>query len=412
MTLTIRYRNVSPCINSSNHNRKLGLFKRYCEFLSCFSSQFYRGGLPMNWSATTRRSLVLQILCGLLLGAISVPAPAQFVDNFDYANNATLEAVWGTPVVGGATGTSFTYNTGSGTLNATELIDSDVGGFATAKFSQPTSFSGDFVGRAEFDWNQSLVLGVMFVEFRGAAGLIASGGLGDDTGASGHAYMQVGGNSTYVGPNGEYLGTFFEAQTGAIATSFNNAPIVSGAADAVRAGYALGDTGSARLDVVRFGSQLRVVVSDGTNQFSLGPITGSTDDITSVDIVFGGFAFGGPANHLVGDTGTHIALSTIELEVAHGPGDANGVGGVTIEDYLLIRANSFTSQILGRNGDVNYDGLVDFADFREWKANFPGGEAAAEAAIAALAVPEPTSLVLCGIAGTILLVVARRKSNR
>jgi hypothetical protein len=377
-----------------------------------FQIAVLQGRLPMNLSATLLHRLALRVSYGLLLGAIAVPARAQFVDNFNYANNAALEAVWGAPVIGGATGSSFTYNTGSGTLNATQLIDADVGGYATAKFSRAASFSGDFVGRAEFDWNQSLVLGTMFVEFRSATGIIASGGLGDDTGLPGHAYMQVGGNGTYVGPNGEYLGTFFEAQTGAIATSFNNAPIVSGAADAVRTGNSLGNTGSARMDVVRFGDQLRVVVSNGTQQFSLGPISGSDEDITSVGIVFAGFAFGGPANHLVGDTGTHIALSTVELEAAHGPGDANGVGGVTIEDYLLIRANSFTPQILGRNGDTNYDGFVDFADFREWKANFPGGAGAAEAAIAALGIPEPASLALCGIAAAVLLVAARRKTNR
>lgn len=348
----------------------------------------------------------------LLLGILVAESSAQFVDPFDYADNASLEAVYGAPVVGGATGTSFTYNTGGGTLNATSLTDADVGGYATAKFSRAASFSGDFVGRAEFDWNQSPVLGTMFVEFRGATGIIASGGLGDDTGNPGHAYMQVGGDSTYVGPNGEYLGTFFEAQTGAIATSFNNAPIVSAAADAVRSGNSLGNIGSTRLDIIRQGDQIRAVLSQGTNQFSLGPITGSTEDISSVNIVFAGFAYGGPSNHLVGDTGTHIALSHLVLEAAHDPGDANGMDGVTIDDYLLIRANSFTNQILGTNGDVNYDGFVDFNDFREWKEYYPGGAAAAEAAIAALGVPEPASLALCGIVAAVLFVVVSRKSNR
>jgi hypothetical protein len=94
------------------------------------------------------------------------------------------------------------------------------------------------------------------------------------------------------------------------------------------------------------------------------------------------------------------------------PGDGDGDGDVDINDYLAIRANSFTNQLLGRNGDVNDDAFVDFDDFREWKVNFPGGAAAADAAIAALGVPEPASIVLSGMAAVFLLVRAGRKANR
>jgi hypothetical protein len=91
------------------------------------------------------------------------------------------------------------------------------------------------------------------------------------------------------------------------------------------------------------------------------------------------------------------------------PGDANGVGGVTIDDYLLIQAHSFTRVLLGQSGDVNDDGFVDFADFHEWKQNYPGGPAAAEAAIAALNVPEPNAIVLCGLVVGAFLLGRRRK---
>jgi hypothetical protein len=92
------------------------------------------------------------------------------------------------------------------------------------------------------------------------------------------------------------------------------------------------------------------------------------------------------------------------------PGDANGVGGVTIDDYLLIQANSFTIVPLGTMGDVDDTGFVDFGDFRQWKENFPGGVAAAEAAIAAL-VPEPASLSLAG-AGLLGLMACSRRHRR
>jgi hypothetical protein len=94
------------------------------------------------------------------------------------------------------------------------------------------------------------------------------------------------------------------------------------------------------------------------------------------------------------------------------PGDADADGDVDINDYRAIRANSFTNQLLGRNGDVNDDAFVDFDDFREWKTNFPGGAAAADAAVAALNAPEPASIVLGALAAVVLLVRTGRRSNR
>lgn len=347
-----------------------------------------------------RRGIATLFSCGLLAGSLAAPAHAQFTDNFDYANNAALQAAWGAPVVGGATATSFTYTAGAGKLNATGMTDSDVGGFATATFNRATTFAGNFVARMEFDWNQSATLGGMFMEVRSATGVIASGGLGDDTGGPGHAYMQVGGATTYLGANGAYgPGTAsFEAVTGAAATSFNNAPIVSAAADVVRNGNSLGNSGAARLDIVRVGNMISARIDNGVNAFVLGPVAGSTDNVASISLVFGGFAYGGPTNVLVGDTGTHIGVDKIVLEPKRNPGDADGVNGITIADYQIIQANSFTKQPIGLNGDVNYDGIVDFKDFQEWKTLFPGGVAAAEAAIAALPEPGSLSLALGGLA--------------
>jgi hypothetical protein len=90
------------------------------------------------------------------------------------------------------------------------------------------------------------------------------------------------------------------------------------------------------------------------------------------------------------------------------PGDANNSGTVTMADYLLIQANSFTAQPFGTNGDVDDSGFVDFADFQQWKTNFPGGVAAAEAALAAL--PEPSSAVL--LVAAAMGLAARQRMKR
>ena len=89
------------------------------------------------------------------------------------------------------------------------------------------------------------------------------------------------------------------------------------------------------------------------------------------------------------------------------PGDADGNGVVNINDYTLIQANSFTIVPLGSLGDVDDTGYVDFDDFQQWKTSFPGGVAAAEAAIAAL--PEPTSFGLA--MGAVGLLLMKRRNR-
>lgn len=91
------------------------------------------------------------------------------------------------------------------------------------------------------------------------------------------------------------------------------------------------------------------------------------------------------------------------------PGDANGDGNIDINDYLLIQANSFTSVKFGTMGDVDDNGFVDFEDFKQWKTSFPGGVAAAEAAIAAI--PEPASVGMATLAMGILFMVRRGRES-
>lgn len=102
---------------------------------------------------------------------------------------------------------------------------------------------------------------------------------------------------------------------------------------------------------------------------------------------------------------TYNASTTYNPGVA---GDADGNGVININDYQLIQANSFTIVPLGTMGDVDDNGFVDFDDFHQWKTSFPGGVAAAEAAMAA--VPEPASLGLA-MTGFTLMALKRRKRS-
>lgn len=90
------------------------------------------------------------------------------------------------------------------------------------------------------------------------------------------------------------------------------------------------------------------------------------------------------------------------------PGDVDGSGGVTIDDYDIIRSNLFNNVSDGVTqtrglGDLTNDGLVGLADFRQWKENFGGS---------ATTVPEPNSLFLVATFGLITLVAFRRGATR
>lgn len=71
-------------------------------------------------------------------------------------------------------------------------------------------------------------------------------------------------------------------------------------------------------------------------------------------------------------------------------GDVDGLNGVTIDDFNIIKANFWTEG--GRaDGDLTGDGFVSLVDFGEWEANFAGNSAGL---LATLPVPEPTSFVV------------------
>ncbi|MCA9187949.1 MAG: hypothetical protein R3E01_05880 [Pirellulaceae bacterium] len=97
-------------------------------------------------------------------------------------------------------------------------------------------------------------------------------------------------------------------------------------------------------------------------------------------------------NYLSGETATLI------------PGDADGNGTVELLDFEIIRDN-FNMSVTSRSlGDLTFDGIVDFDDFRQWKDNFPGANGAVGAAAS---VPEPASMVLVFL--TLPWILRRRK---
>ncbi|WP_425400145.1 LamG-like jellyroll fold domain-containing protein [Aeoliella sp.] len=63
-----------------------------------------------------------------------------------------------------------------------------------------------------------------------------------------------------------------------------------------------------------------------------------------------------------------------------------------VQDFYDISDNLSQGVTLGTNGDLNVDGVVNFADFRQWRDNAPASVLAA----AGFAVPEPSTVVLLG----------------
>jgi hypothetical protein len=88
------------------------------------------------------------------------------------------------------------------------------------------------------------------------------------------------------------------------------------------------------------------------------------------------------------------------------PGDANGDGFVTIDDFTAISDHLFSTVPSGTMGDANLDGVVTYADFRAWKDNYvpPGGSGGFVPSL----VPEPSTVVLGAFAVLLGMFRGRR----
>ncbi len=104
-------------------------------------------------------------------------------------------------------------------------------------------------------------------------------------------------------------------------------------------------------------------------------------------------------------TGPQLAFSSFTYDTPSTllPGDVDGLDGVTLVDFSIIREN-FRLGTLRSEGDLTGDGRVTLADFSQWEANYVG-ETAGLASL--LAAPEPSALLLMGIAS--LGLVRRRR---
>ncbi|WP_425399993.1 PEP-CTERM sorting domain-containing protein [Aeoliella sp.] len=92
------------------------------------------------------------------------------------------------------------------------------------------------------------------------------------------------------------------------------------------------------------------------------------------------------------------------------PGDTNGNGTVGPEDLTPILQNYRTAQTERTAGDLIDNDFIDYADFREWKTRFlEAGGSLAGIDFNPVAVPEPSSIVIGGLALAGMAVLSRRK---
>jgi hypothetical protein len=93
--------------------------------------------------------------------------------------------------------------------------------------------------------------------------------------------------------------------------------------------------------------------------------------------------------------GIDAAGNTVEQILA---GDVDGLGGVTIADFNIIREN-LGATVNARNlGDLDGNRRVDLNDFQQWLDAAPAALQAQALGIMSGAVPEPSAILLLGLA--------------
>ena len=99
-------------------------------------------------------------------------------------------------------------------------------------------------------------------------------------------------------------------------------------------------------------------------------------------------------------TGVPVIIDTCD---PNSQGDLDGNGMVEFADFLILSGNFGLEVADHTAGDIDCSGTVDFADFLALSANFGQAVGAAES------VPEPSSFVLLGLASLALGSLRRRR---
>jgi hypothetical protein len=94
------------------------------------------------------------------------------------------------------------------------------------------------------------------------------------------------------------------------------------------------------------------------------------------------------------------------------PGDVNRDGQVNVADFHIIRGNLFKTGQTRAQGDlVGGDGVVGFADYREWKVR-AGAGASAVALFGDGSVPEPAAGLVMACGAALASLAARRHQRK
>jgi len=162
--------------------------------------------------------------------------------------------------------------------------------------------------------------------------------------------------------------------------------------------------GTHKVDVFLDGSEIANTfhVTSGTgNDYGglsyLAMGVGGTPQMGAIDVDF--FAY---------KQGIHLPGGPLIL----GDTDGDGIGGEFPDDFNPIRANFRKSVTSREMGDLVPNGIVDFDDFREWKAAHLGGGGSLEGLdLGFLNVPEPSTGALALVAMLGIGVRRRRRSG-
>jgi hypothetical protein len=108
--------------------------------------------------------------------------------------------------------------------------------------------------------------------------------------------------------------------------------------------------------------------------------------------------------------GFRAPINAIQIVKPTLPGDVNRDGQVNLTDFHIIRGNLFKTGQSRAQGDLVGDGIVNFADYREWKNNVPAGLAAS--ADLSGAIPEPGAALMLTVFGSLVALLNRRGQRK